>query len=146
MERDRETPPIEAADFYLGPPGEGEYLGTANDGHPDQLDVWTTFQSLTEELFTDVDYRYRVAELIDHEQWPHKHDSSNGTRWAYCWMPPTMVGDTLKPGLLVVHYHGRRMAEVVSNLFFTPPGLRADVVKMRPGAVFASQRQKVRIS
>jgi hypothetical protein len=142
MTRDEATP-VQAADFYLGPPQNGEYLGTTPDGHPDQLDVWSAFQSLDEQLYDETSYRATVADIATVTDWPHKHDSSNGTPWAYCWMPPAEVSGLWKPGVLVVHYYGRKMAEITANLFHIPPGARADAPRMRPGVLFASHRAKV---
>ena len=145
MGTEHETP-VERADFYVGPPESGEYLGSTSDGHPDQLDVWSTFQSLTESQFTEQDYRAAVADIVTVTEWPHKHDSSNGTPWSYCWMPPAMISGHWKPGVLIVHYYGRKMAEIISNLFHTPPGQRPDAPRMRPGVLFASQRRRVTTS
>lgn len=134
--------PVQRADFYLGAPSVAEYLGTTNDGHPDALDVWTTFQSLTEKMYGEDDYREAVAKLVDVTEWPHKHDSSNGTPWAYCWMPPGLVLDRMRPGVLVVHNYGRKMAEIVSNLFEVRAGSRADAPTMRSGVLFINQRSR----
>ncbi len=135
--------PVQKADFYIGSPSVAEYLGTTSDGHPDALNVWVTFQSLTEKLYQEEDYRQAVAALVDVTDWPHKHDSSNGTPWSYCWMPPGMVLERMRPGVLVVHHYGRKMAEVVSNLFEVPAGSRADAPRMRSGVLFINQRRKV---
>lgn len=140
-----EDRPREWADFYLGPPQEGEYLGSTQDGHPDALMLWDNFQSLTEAQFGEVDYRQAVAELVEVTSWPHGHDTSSGTPWAYCWMPAATVEGKWKPGLLVVHHYGRRMAEIVSNLFYVKPGERADAPRMRPGSLFTPPRRKVGI-
>lgn len=135
-----EETPREAADFYLGAPHEAEYVGTTWDGHPDELAVWSLFQSLTETEFTESTYLEVVNRFIDVTEWPHKYDTSVGTAWSYCWN-----------GGLHVYYQGRQVGEVKSNLYrmlphrtVSPSGLvtmnRNHMVRrMRPSAAFPKQ-------
>jgi hypothetical protein len=98
----------DAADFYLGR-GEGaQYLGTATrDASPEQLDVFTRFQELTEDPFTEDQYRAEVAELVNFTRWPwlNDHIDSISTPWTYMW----------DRGSVYVYRYGVEMAKIVAN-------------------------------
>jgi hypothetical protein len=98
--------PQEWADFYVGMPGEAEYLGSTSDGHPGALDLWADFQSLGQDEFGEADYRARVLELVDFTYWPHGYADSTETTWSYCW----------SKGTLYVYHQGVEMAQLRSNL------------------------------
>lgn len=98
--------PVEAADFYLGRGEDATYLGSTDDGHPAEVDVWDTLQHGDEtEEFTDAIYLERVAALVDSRVWPHSHVTSIETPWAYCY----------DKGTTYVYRYGREMAQIRAN-------------------------------
>lgn len=96
------------ADFYLGSPAAEDmhYLGTVFDGDPNTVDLWSNFQTLTDVEFAERTFIATVAGMVDTKEWPHDHDTSADTPWAYCW----------HVGTLYVYRHGVEMGRIMSNL------------------------------
>jgi hypothetical protein len=119
--------PPEPADFYLGRGANAEYLGSLIDesGAPEDIDVWTRFQSLNDENFTVSDFREEVADLLhalttepdselwkETRTWPWDYPSSDGTPWAYVF----------DAGTVYVYRYGVEMAAVRCNYTRNGPG------------------------
>ncbi len=71
-------------DYYVGRGDAAEYLGTARArAEPPATEL---FQSLSEQEFTEDNYRLTALDLIDTTRWPHeKHDDSSDTAWTYVY-------------------------------------------------------------
>jgi hypothetical protein len=99
------------ADFYLGRGPNAEYLGstqTFQDGDPEAVDAWAIFQSVSEEEYTEQDYRDEVSHLVAPDRaWPHPHDNSEATEWAYAY----------DQGTVYVYRFGVEMAQIRCNLY-----------------------------
>lgn len=103
----------EPADFYVGRGPAAEYLGSAAFmGSPSLIGtfngaggLWSIFQSRDEEEFTVTDFREAVSDMVEHTSWPHVHDDSTGTEWAYAY-------DT---GTVYVYHLGVEMAQIRCN-------------------------------
>jgi hypothetical protein len=69
-------------DFYVGRGDNAEYLGTGRSiAHLEPFD----FQSLSDQEFTEQDFRDVVRSMVDTMTWPHEHADSSDTTWTYAY-------------------------------------------------------------
>jgi len=95
----------ELADFYVGRGEHAQYLGTKDRGHPTVVNVWASFQNRSAEQYTGETFSVIAATLADTHTWPHEHDDSSKTAWAYCW----------DKGTTYVYHHGVEVAQIRAN-------------------------------
>lgn len=88
---------LPVADFYVGRGETAEYLGSiwGDMVGPEDLRAITRFQSQTDALYDEVDYRRDIKSLIAEystdergtgpDSWPHRYGTSGASDWAYCF-------------------------------------------------------------
>jgi len=97
----------DAADFYVGRAEQAEYLGTrTHEGAPEQVDIFVRFQLLSEEEFTQEQFRAETADLINFRSWPWTtQENSLATPWTYMY----------DRGTLYVYRYGVEMARLLCS-------------------------------
>lgn len=92
----------QVADFYVGRGETATYLGSiwGTNVDPESLKAITRFQSQSDDLYDESDYRLDVKSLIADEDtyeitappesWPHRYATSGASDWAYCFDKATV--------------------------------------------------------
>jgi hypothetical protein len=92
----------QVADFYIGRGETAQYLGSIWGANvdPESLKAITRFQSATDVLYDEIDFRRDVTSLIldgttfekaaTGKTWPHHYATSGTSDWAYCYDKATV--------------------------------------------------------